>query len=285
MKRFGYLNLVLILVLSVSLASLSIFTTVRNNFKDVPSTSRFLAGGNVYNNLAIIAGEQIQAHYPPELLEKPILMAVADRVVDTVVTPELVQSLVEAGLTASTKFAQAPTAIVDDRVVIDTPEYKQQALDFVAQLGLPEFLTNMANNIINAIPGQLVLVDTRTNPNSVLAMIIEARTFLDNAETIRVISWTVFIIALIVLVITNIKKLKTMFLTLTWGFGVGALIILAGSVIISSMLDQGLIGDAVNFFLSQLRRYAALYAGLAVVSFLIWKLVNLEKLQEKISKK
>lgn len=267
-----FYNVVLIFVLSIALSSLSIFTTIHNNFKDVPSISRFFVAGNVYNNLSVIAQERIKQNYPPEIADKPIQVAIVDRVVENVVTPDLVQRLVEVGLTASSRFAQAPTSIINDRVVINTPEYKQQAMDLVQNLELPKFLTTMADNIINSVPGQLVLIDTRSNPNSVLAMIIQARTLLDNAETIRMISWIVLAIAIIVLIILNQKSIKTIFWVSAWSFVFAAATLLGGFLVITSQLDAGLIGDAVNYLLGQINRYAILYLALGVIAFLIWKL-------------
>lgn len=298
MKSFGILNLILTILLFLAITILSIVTVIHKDFKSLGATFNFLENANVYTNLADIAKIEIQNHYPPRLKNNILEETLADRLVDSFITPGLVERIMEPSLKFSVVFANAPTMIISDKVVIDTTQYKQEASDVVVSWDLPKIFTRLGNTLISSVPTQLQLVDLSKHPNSPLGWIIKARTLLHYNAVLLNITWAFIIAILAILIIHNIVYLKRLFLSIWIAFISSSLLILVlyfGRVSIVSMFlpestDQlisaqnNLVSDILYYLIRQLRHGGLLYLVIGVVFFVLWKILNFQKLDKKVAR-
>lgn len=259
----------------------------------------FLSKANVYQNVSAIVQLEIQSRYPAVVKDNIILLGVANKIVDVIVTPQLVEKVAQPALTLSVKFAQSPTEILNNKVVVETAQYKSQVKSTISELGLPELITVNVNYIIDSLPSQMTLVDLDNHPNSVFGIIIKARTLLQYNKAALSISWVVIILTAIAVIGTNLHNVRRIFEVAWVAFGIGAVVLLGIFFVLPSLLslalanDSGsllivaqnkLVTDAVSYLLSQLKNIAVVYAVIGVVSFLLWRFLPFEKVQKHVNK-
>lgn len=298
MKSFGVLTMFLTVLLALTLFVLSFSSVIHKNFKNVPNMLTFLQNARVYDNVSSIVRLEIQSYYPGIIKRNILLSGMADKLVDTVVTPNTVASVAAPALRLSVKFAQAPTAIVDKKVVVATASYKQQVVQALNNFGLPQFVVVNAKLVIDAVPAQLTLVNLEKRPNSILGMIIRIRTFLQYNQAAYQISWMVLIALVLILFLDTIHRIRDFFAALLWAFGsIGVLLVIVYMIrywvmgLFLPATDDAitiaqttLVTDAVSYLLREVRNIGVIYVAIAVVSFGIWRLVSFEKLQPKINR-
>lgn len=298
MKSFGGVNIFLTCVLTITLIALTFFSIIHSNFKDVPSMLSFLERANVYNNASTLIKLEIQENYPATIRNNIILRGLTDELVKVIITPQLVAKVAKPALQASVAFAQSPTAIIDDKVVISTSPYKAQARQVVGDFGLPNIMTKTVGLLINALPSQLTLVDLQKRPNSVLGMIIKARTILAQNNAARVSSWVVLIGVLLVSIFYNLRHVKKLIESLIIiclvSSGVFILLWVLIPVIFGMILpapltsiitaQNALVTDAVVFLVKQMMFVSLYYLALGIVLIVILKLVKFDRAQKKFDK-
>lgn len=258
----------------------------------------FLNNAKVYNNLTTIIRIEIKNFIPKPLRNNILLGGLANNAIDGIITSGLVAQAAKPALELSVGFAKSPTAIIDDKVVVATAKYKKQAIDVLQGFGLPQFVLVNAQLLINSVPKQLVLVDLKKHPNSVLGIIIKLRTLLEYNRTAINVSWFVFTAALVTIVLYNLHQVKHIFAVLFWSLGIAGIVIFLANVfapaimtmLMPSSADQltmaqnSLVSDAVSYLLLQMRSTAFIYIAIAVVSFLIWKFIGFQKTQVKVDR-
>ncbi len=258
----------------------------------------FLHNAKVYNNLTTIIRIEIKNFIPQSLRNNILLGGLANNVIDGIITPGLVAQAAKPALELSVGFAKSPTAIIDDKVVVATAKYKQQAVSVLEGFGLPRFVIVNAQLLIDSVPKQLVLVDLKKHPNNVLGIIIKLRTLLEYNRTAMHVSWFVFTAALVTIVLYNLHQVRHIFAVLSWALGsAGLLLVLINvfapgimTMVMSSAADaltmaqNALVSDAVSYLFTQMRSTAYLYIAIAVASFLIWKFVGFTKIQIKVDR-
>lgn len=298
MKSFGGVNIFLTFVLTITLVALTFFSIIHSNFKDVPSMLSFFDRANVYTNASTLIKLEIQENYPATIRNNIILRSLTDELVKVIITPQLVSKVAKPALQASVAFAQSPTAIVDDKVVISTIPYKEQARQVVGDFGLPNIMTRSVGLLINALPQKLTLVDLQKRPNSVLGMIIKARSILAQNNAARISSWVVLIGVLLVSIFYNLRHVKKLveslviiclvssgLYVLLW-----ALIPVLFSMILPSPItpiitaQNALVTDAIVFLVRQMMIVSLYYLAFGVVLIIILKLVKFDRLQKKFDK-
>ncbi|HVZ66748.1 MAG TPA: hypothetical protein VG917_00630 [Patescibacteria group bacterium] len=298
MNKFGILNIVIIFLVSIASLCIGFFSVVNKNFKDVPSMLGFLENANVYNNVSDIVRLEIESRYPKTINNSIILSGLANKLLDFVVTPQTVEKVAKPALNLSVKFAQAPTSIIDNNVVIATAKYKNQARETLSGFGLPKILLVNAGFLIDSIPAHLTIVNLEKHPNSILGIIIKLRTALKYSHKIVTISWIVMILALIFAIGNNIHRIKDLLKTLWIGFGIsGGLIILLflarGTLFAFALPNSSdpitlaqnrLVIDAVGYLLSQVKQIGVIYMVIAIISFVLYAFVKLDKVQSHINK-
>lgn len=298
MKKFGVINYVSLVVLVLSLIVFTFSTVVYRNFRDVPSMLNFFDKANVYVNLAEVVKLEIEENYPPEIQRRVLVVALLDRLVDYVVTPQLIERAAEPVLKLSVKVAQQPIDIVSNKVVVDTASYKEQFAESLGESGLPPFLITAGNSVITSIPAQLTLVDNAKHPNNVLARIIKVRTALRYNTEMLQYAKVLIVISLLVLIINNVKRVRTLSLALTLGFGIPALAVIVGSYLAEPVLstvmpatssalaaaENKLAMDAILYLVLMMRNLAIVLLIFAVIFAVLWKFVPWVRTQKWVDK-
>lgn len=258
----------------------------------------FLNNAKAYNNLTTIIRIEIKNFIPKPLRNNILLAGLANNVIDGIITPGLVAQAAKPALELSVGFAKSPTAIINDKVVVATAKYKQQAISVLEGFGLPQFVIVNAQLLIDSVPNQLVLVDLKKHPNNVLGIIIKLRTLLEYNRTAMNVSWFVFTAALVTIILYNLHQVRHIFAVLFWALGVAGISIVLVNVFapgIMTMLmpsaadaltvaQNALVSDAVSYLLTQMRSTAFLYIAIAVASFLIWKFIGFQKTQINVDR-
>jgi len=259
----------------------------------------FLRNANVYTNVSVIAKLKVQDSYPKIIANNFVLSGLADKLLDAVITPGLVERAAKPALILSVQFAQAPTDIVDNKVVVATAPYKQQVMQTVADFGLPKFLVVNAGLVIDAIPSQLTLVNLQKHPNSIMGIIIKARTLLHYNKTALHIAWIVEVAAMLILIIHNLHRIRILVLAIGVAKGIaGGLVVvlfylklwimdmmLSGSSNALVLAQNKLVIDAASYVLLQMRNIAVVDLIIAAIFLLLWWFVHFDKLQSKVDKK
>ena len=262
------------------------------------SMQTFLQNARVYDNVSTIVKLEIQSYYPGIIKNNVILSSLANKLVDTVVTPDLIANVAGPALRLSVRFAQAPTAIINNKVVIATAIYKQQAVQVLRDFGLPKFIVVNAQLIIDNVPARITLVDLQKHPNSIFGMIIKIRTFLQYNTAALQISWMVLIALVIIIFLDTIHRIKDFFAALWWAFGISGILIVGlyfirywimGMFLPTTedalvMAQNTLVTDAVSYILREVRNIGVIYIAVAAMSFLLWRFFNFVKLQITINK-
>lgn len=298
MKSFGWLNIFFVILTIFSIAGVAFFGTIHKNFKDTASALNFFEKANVYVNVATIVQLQIEDRYPPLFKKNAILNSIADKAVTAIVSPSLVERLATPALKLSVKFAQAPTSIVNDKVVVATAKYKAQVKEAIANLGLPGLLTTNINYIIDFAPAQITLVDVQKHPNSPLVWIIKIRTLLQYNKIAMNISWAVLFLSLIVLFIHNLSNVKRLFLALWIAFIIGGLVLVFKSYAIPPFINlflpqtdalaiaqNNLVLNAVAYLLSSVRVFGFIFSALGIILFVAWKFCDFSHFQKTIDER
>ena len=298
MKAIGSFNFILIIITFLVLIFLSFFSVINRNFKTSDSMLAFLKEANVYSNISSIIKLDIQGSYPAVIKNNIVVNGLADKLLEAVVTPSLVERFAAPAVKLSVKFANSPTSIIDKKVVVATAKYKKQALQAIADFGLPKFVVVNAGLLVDSVPPYLTIVNNEKHPNNIFALIIKMRTILAYNKTALQVSWVAIIALILILVVHNLTSIKRLLLVLGITFGIaGSLIIILNlmlptimSMLIPSSLDPAitaqnkLITDAVATLVGQILRCSFIYVILAVISCLIWKFVNLARFQTRVDK-
>ena len=238
MNKFGIVNIFLVFFLTVSLICISLFSVINKNFKDAPSILSFFENANVYGNVSNIVRLEIESMYPGPIKRNIILAGFADKLLDIVITPATVKKVAKPAVGLAVKFAQSPTSIIDNKVVVATAKYKEQAIIALTDFGLPKLLLINARFLVDSIPANLTIVNLEKRPNSVLGLIIKARTALQYSRTITNISWVVFWVSLLLIFANNIYRVRDMVKVLWVGLGTAGGVIVLFYLFLNSILSM-----------------------------------------------
>jgi len=298
MKSFGVLNIILSIILCLFLASLGFFSIVHNNFADTSSVLGFLEKGKVYDNLSTAVKLEIQSKYPENIRKNIIYYALANKIMEAVVTPETVAVLARPAVELSYAYAKTPTAIISNKVAISTAIYKDQVKEMIAGFELPKIVNTNVDMMIDSVPATLTLVDLEKHPNSILGLIIKWRALYRENEAALKISYAVIFAVIVISLISNMFSIRKFFGVLWSGFiSAGVVVILAtligvwimnmafsGAVDSMVMAQNKLIADAVSYFMSQLRNCGIVLVLIGLACFVFWRLFKFEKIQGRINK-
>lgn len=298
MKKLGPTNIVLIVILFFSLISLSVFSPINRNFKDASSANLFLSKTGIYTDLSELIQLKIQEKYPSLIQNNILLRGLANKLVDIVVTPDLVSSAAKPAIAASYAFAQGPTELLNDEVVIMTDSYKEQAKSLLGDLDLPKLLVVNGDLLIDSIPNQFAIVNLEKHPNSVFGFVLQARGLFEKNKIARDLSWLVVIMSLLFLVIHGIRHLRNFITSVVIAFGSAGIFVVGVSVLMPwilrvflpeantdiIMLENTIVVKIVVALFNQFRDFAYFYIVIAVVGAIVWKFVHWEKLQVHVNK-
>lgn len=291
-------NKFLLILLTVLLVLCTYATVLRDNFLTGAKAFVFLKEAKVFVTTAEIVKSEINAKLPDSIKNNYIKQAIVSKLLDIIITPENVAKVAEPGINAAYKLAKAPTDIENNKVVLDTTQYKQQASEYIPGLQLPKVITDAANDLVNAVPNDLTIVDLEKRPNSILATFIRIRDLMRTINDVTNVLWVLTIINLIALVLVNIKSIGRLLHSFGWSFGVAGSIVVVGSYIFppiaTAVVPQStdpIIGNAMNTMVSNIiyqyfvltRGYGWLLVLIAVFACLAYWLINTKRAKELLS--
>ncbi len=291
-------NRLLILVVTLALLVCAYLGQINNIFKSPENLNAFLQSAKTYSYTADIVKAEISDRLPQKIKDNFIQNALISKFMDFVITPDNVSKVAEPGLKVVYKVSQQPTEIVNNKVVVDTANYKSQASSYISGLKLSDVLNQSINELINSVPNQLTIVDLDKRPNSALAALIHARDYLKASHTAMVVSWWILALGLVLLLLINLRNFKRMFKSLSWGFGLAGGIIVIGSWVFPSLFSafgpkssdevigeslNGLINSIFYTYHSQLRNFGVVCLIIAVIAGLTYMFVPLQKFQDQVN--
>lgn len=291
-------NRFLLILLTILLVVCTYATVLRDNFLTGAKAFVFLKEAKVFVTTAEIVKSEISAKLPDSIKNNYIKQAIANKLLDIIVTPENVAKVAEPGIDAAYKLAKAPTDIENNKVVLDTTQYKKQASEYIPGLQLPKVIIDEANDLINAVPNDLTIVDLQKRPNSVLATFIRIRDLMRTINDVTNVLWILTVVNLLALVLVNIKSMGRFLHSLGWSFGVAGSIIVVGSYILppitTAVVPQStdpVIGNAMNTLVSNItnqyfvltRGYGWLLIIIAVFACLAYWLINTKRAKELLA--
>lgn len=284
MQTYNGLHKAMIVLCILALLVVTYAATLINNFKTPEVTANFFQKSNAYYYIAEIVKTDIRSKYPINLRTNVIKLTVTDSLLNFLVTPNLIERVSLPLLRARQKIAQLPLSFANNNLVINTKQYTDQFTTTLASFDLPPALTDAGNNLIAAVPSQITVVDTKKNPNSVLVTITQTRTLFDHIQAILTISWIVLIIALIALLMINLRLLQRLISGLAWIFVICGVIILLLSFLgpfianafasnpnpIDGVLKDQLINSIVSYYFSLTRTVSIVFLVIAAILFCIY---------------
>lgn len=291
-------NRLLILIVSIALLSIGYFTVIQNTFVSAEKLLVFLRGAKAFNYTADIIKAEISDKLPQKIKDNVIETALIGKFMDFVITPENIDKLAEPGLKIVYKAADTPTSVQNNKVIIDTATYKNQASSYISGLKLADAFSQPAQDLISSVPAQLTLVDATKNPNaSPLVMFLHIRDALRTVGTILLVSWWTVVIGLLIVLVLNLRNLKRMSKSLAWVFGIPAVIVVVGSWVFPVLIEvfapkssdpiigestNGLVNSIVTNLFAATRTFGFVCLILAIVFTLIHLFLPMQKIQAQL---
>lgn len=293
MKRHSFWHVTAIIVSSLALLAITYSTLIVNNFRTPEATANFLKNSNSYYYIAEIVKANIRSHYPTELRTNVLQLTVADTILNTIVNQNLVERLALPTLRITAKVEQLPLSFAQKNLVLNTGQYTQKLNATLTSLNLPTAVTDAGQKLIASVPQQITVVDTEKNPQSVLAAVVRARILLDNIQTILTVSWVILGIALLTLLLVNIRYLKRLVKGIIWIFATcGILVLIASHAApaiagtfppnpdpIAGVLKDQMINSILTYYFSLTRSAGVAYFITAIVFFLVHHFVPFQRVQ------
>lgn len=288
---FAILHTVAIVILCYTVFVVSIFSS--------PSAlSAHLKQAGLFNDAALLVQAEIVDHFPQELKQRIILNALAVKLLEVVVTPQLIERAAEPALTIAAKIMEQPFTVQNSMLVIDTSGYKQQAATELASGTLPTEIVSIADRVIAAVPNELSLMNLSENPNKVITTVIQLRALYTHIDSANTIAWLVAIVTFILIVAFNLTNLHRIFRTvgmvyLTAGIVVVIVSLVAPPVItsqlpvssanLSSLYLNQMVTHASEYFFNLTRTPAMVFLVVGAVLYLIshWKRAE-KKMQKSV---
>lgn len=294
MKSLGIFNIFSLILLTLLLLVLPFLTSFDQNFKSAQSMDTFFKNSRVYDNVSTIIKLEVQSKYPEVIKNNVIITSLLNKLVDAVVTPTIVSEVAKPTLKVALFVANSDTSIVNNKVVLATSSYKQQAVAAFNDLGLPQIVNANVDLLINSIPQSITLVDLTKNPNSPLGYLIKLHSlYLQNQFVLGMLWWILAVIVLGI-ILYNIVEVKKIFTVFWIGSFLSASIIFLLywllPTLLSSFLPQAttdvayaqntLVIDVITYIVKGVSNTAILYGVFAVFMFAIWKFVDFDKAQD-----
>lgn len=287
-------------ILVVALILCSYMSIIQANFSTAAKTVVFLREAKVLDNGADIIKAEVNDKLPEKVKNNFIQNAIAQKLLDIIVTPENLSKVAEPALKLAYQVTtKAPTEIQNNQVVLNTQQYKDQASQFINNSKLPDVLNQPIDAIISATPNQLTLVsNVKDSPSNPLVIMIQLRNALRVINTSVTLLWWVIILDILAIIALGWREYRRLLHVTTWTFGIAGLFLTIGSwvfppvlllvipqstdPVIGSQLNE-LMANVINFLFNASRSYGLLFVLIAVIAYvlkrfdLIAKAVDLSK--------
>lgn len=288
---FALLHAVAIVILCYTVFVVSIFSS--------PSAlSAHLKQAGLFNDAALLVQAEIVDHFPQELKQRIILNALAVKLLEVVVTPQLIERAAEPALTIAAKIMEQPFTVQNSMLVIDTTGYKQQATAELASGTLPAEIVSIADRVIAAVPNELSLMNLSENPNKVITTVIQLRALYTHIDSLNTIAWLVAIITFILIVAFNLTNLHRIFRTVGMVYLAAGIVVVIVSLVappvitsqlpvssanLSSLYLNQMVTHASEYFFNLTRTPAMVFLVVGAVLYLVshWKRAE-KKMQKSV---
>ncbi len=295
-KHSGW-NRFIAIIVTISLILICYGTALINNFGTAAKLQNFLHESNSFSYTAEIIKAEISERLPQEIKKNVIQSALINKFMDYIITAENIEKLAQPGLRLTYKAADTPTSIQDNKVVIATATYKDQAIGYVNSLNLPDTLKSPAQSLVNSVPQELVLIDNSKHPNNPLMVLIRVRDSLRVVHNMVDILWWLIPVGFIVILLLNLRNLRRLSKTLAWVFGAPAVVVLLGSWIFPALISafgarstdpvigeqvNGLINSAATYLFSTTRNFGIVCLVLSAIFAVIYIFLPMQKIQNQL---
>lgn len=251
-----------------------------------------LQQSGLYADTAVLVKDRIGDRLERRFPDKPVALALSDRLLDAIVTPQFIQKQSQRALPWAQKIVAQPLDIQNNRVVVDTTGYKEKATAELAGRDIPDLLQTPIQNLVESVPNQLTLVNMRERPNSVIAFLTKAKMFYGHVETWYTISLSVAVLTGLLLVLINFFQLRIFFKYIAIAYLTTGGIILLGSYAFPYMIvafntgrDQiinSMVSHATYYYFQLTRSSSITLLIIGGISFLLYKLAFINKVQDAI---
>ncbi len=284
-------------ILIISLIVVCYGTALINNFATAAKLQNFLHESKAFNYTADIIKAEISEKLPQKIKNNVIELTLINKFMDYVITAENIEKLAQPGLRLTYKAADTPTTIQDNKVVIATATYKDQAISYINGLGLADALKEPAQSLVNSVPQELTIIDNSKHPNNPIMLLIRVRDTLRTVHTVVDVLWWVIPIGFIVVLLLNLRNLRRLSKTLAWIFGVPAVVVLLGSWLFPALIgvfgarnNDPIIGDQVNglsnsassYLFATTRNFGLVCLVLSAIFTLIYIFLPMQKIQHQL---
>lgn len=191
-----------ILFVSISLLLLPYLVVTKSLITNAENTINLLEKSKTFEYTAQIAKSEIQNRLPEKVKQNLIEQSIINRIMDAIITPQLIQNISEPAIKLAIKQLQGDPklSLENQKIELDVSPYKQNLTGYVSSLGLPEGIKESANNFSQSLPDKLAIVDVEKNPNSPLLLLIKLRSIYNSVLLANNIMWFVLILSALSLV-------------------------------------------------------------------------------------
>lgn len=220
----------LAVIASIAIIVCTYGTVLRDNFATAAKLVVFMKNAQTFVHISDAVKAEVSANLPQSVKDNFLQNALAEKLLDVIVTPENVAKVAEPLLTATYKVADKTDATIkNDNVIIESGKYKTQASKFVSDSKLPQVLTDPLNSLINSVPNDIKIVDGQKNPDSPLLLMVKLRMAFQKLNAVVNVLWWVIILSLLGIVALNWRNYRSVLRSIGLSLGITGLIITIGS--------------------------------------------------------
>lgn len=294
--KYSRYNIFLTIVHILCLFVLSYTLIVKSIFSSTDSLNNHLKEAGLYTDVSDMVKARISENLNEKFQDKIVERAIAEKVLDAIVTPTFVEKQSQRILPIAAKVVSKPLDIQDNKVVVDAQKYKQKINSELQNNKdkIPDIIEPAVTTLVGAVPDQLTLVDMQKRPNSILAFLTKAKILYENISVWNNIALWVGVITALVLIILNREQLRALFKYLTIAYLVSGAIVLIGSYLFPYLLllmNTGeniylnkMVSDASYYFFAQTRVPSIIYLILGGIFFFLFKWSYVAALQVQVDK-
>lgn len=201
-----------IILLCISIFLLPYLTVTKSLITNAQNTINLLKKAKTFEYTAEIAKSEIQSRLPEKVKQNLIEQSIINKIVDVIITPQLIQNISEPAIKLAIKQLQEDPklSLENQKIELDVSPYKQNLGNYVSSLGLPDGIKESANNFSQSLPDKIAIVDIDKNPNNPLLILIKLRRLYNNILLANNILWVVLAISalsLVALLYKNVLRL------------------------------------------------------------------------------
>jgi len=234
--RYTGLNIFFVVLFALSTFVLMYTLLIKSIFTSIDTLNANLANANVYTHLSTMIKQEVVARIPQNQ-HAVITNAITVGVVNALVTPELIEQISKPTLTIAVNWIAKPATIQNNKIVVDTTQYKQQVTQFVQQKDIPQFLAPVGQQLQKAIPNQIEIMDLNKHPHGIIPAIVRAKVFYQHINTLNTVAVWTSILSFIALIVVNLRSIKRLLKSLAIGFATVSVIVL----ILSFLIPYGIL--------------------------------------------